>query len=108
MFNTFLTPKISYRLSPNKSKNIFNEDRRVDINNVNSFNRVGKDDMIEGGQSLTLSNNYKITKKNGNDLLSLDLATVFRDKEDLDLPKTSTIGNKQSNIFGNFTWGISV
>ena len=104
LFNTFLTPKISYRLSPNKSKNIFNEDRRVDINNVNSFNRVGKDDMIEGGQSLTLSNNYKITKKNGDDLLSLDLATVFRDKEDLDLPKTSTIGNKQSNIFGNFNY----
>ena len=38
--------------------------------------------MIEGGQSLTLSNNYKITK-NGDDLLSLDLATVFRDDEDL-------------------------
>ena len=104
MFNTFLTPKISYRFSPNKSKNIFNEDRRVDINNVNSFNRVGKNDMVEGGQSLTLSNNYKITNKDGTDLLSLDLATVLRDDEDLDLPKTSTIGNKQSNLFGNFNY----
>tara|TARA_Y100000590_G_scaffold462035_1_gene625130 strand:- start:3655 stop:6051 length:2397 start_codon:yes stop_codon:yes gene_type:complete len=103
-FNTFFTPKISYRFSPNKSKNVFNEDRKININNVNSFNRIGLEDMVEGGQSVTLSTNYKVAKKEGLELLTFDLATVFREKEDLDLPKTSTLGNKQSDIIGNINY----
>ena len=60
--------------------------------------------MVEGGQSVTLSTNYKVAKKEGLELLTFDLATVFREKEDLDLPKTSTLGNKQSDIIGNINY----
>ena len=40
MYNSFLTPNLSYRFSPNMTKNISGKDRRLDISNINSFNRV--------------------------------------------------------------------
>ena len=101
LFDSFFTPKISFRYSPNKTRNIKDEDLRIDINSVNSFNRIGKNDAVEGGQSVTLKTDYKITSKEHNELFSLGFATVFRDDEDDHLPTTSTIGKKQSNYFGN-------
>ena len=77
-------------------------DRRIDINNVFSNNRIGENDAIEGGQSLTLGSEYKISDKiSKDDYLFFSLASVFSDQENLDLPITSTIGNKSSDIFGN-------
>ena len=43
--------------------------------------------MIEGGQSVTLNTNYKITNKDHGELFNLGIATVFRDDEDDHLPK---------------------
>ena len=102
-FNNFLTPIASFRASPNKTKNIKNEDRRVDSNNVFSLNRVGNNDTVEGGYSLTVGNEYMISDKNKNELALFKLATVYRAEVDEDLPLQTTIGNKSSDIFGNLT-----
>ena len=101
LFDSFFTPKISFRYSPNKTRNFKDEDLRIDVSNVNSFNRLGATDAVEGGQSVTLNTDYKITNKEYSELFSLGIATVFRDNEDDHLPTTSTIGKKQSNYFGN-------
>jgi len=98
----YLTPILQLRYSPNKTKNIRNSDRRIDINNIYSFDRIGSTSTVEGGQSITLGSGYKRTDKNDNKLISLDLATVFRDETNEDLPTKSTIGNKSSDIVGNF------
>ncbi len=104
-YNDFLTPKVSLMFSPNKTKNMLDEDRRIDINNIFSFDRIGRDDAVEGGQSLTIGTEYKKTNKTNNrDLFSLNLGTVFRDEHNHDLPKKSTIGNKASDIVGNLTF----
>ena len=101
-FVDYLTPILQLRYSPNKTKNIRNSDRRIDINNIYSFDRIGSTSAVEGGQSITLGSGYRRTDKNGNQLLGLDLATVFRDEINEDLPTKSTIGNKSSDIVGNF------
>ena len=101
-FVDYLTPILQLRYSPNKTKNIRNSDRRIDINNIYSFDRIGSSSAVEGGQSVTLGSGYRRTDKNGNKLLGLDLATVFRDEINEDLPTKSTIGNKSSDIVGNF------
>ncbi len=101
LFDSFFTPKIAFRYSPNKTRNMKDDDLRIDFTNVNSFNRIGKDDAVEGGQSITLNTDYKITSKEHDELFSLGLATVFRDDKDDHLPTTSTIEKKQSNYFGN-------
>ena len=97
----YLTPILQLRYSPNKTKNIRGDDRRIDINNIYSFDRIGSSTTVEGGQSITLGSGYRRTDKNDNQLLGLDLATVFRDEINEDLPTKSTIGNKSSDIVGN-------
>ena len=100
-FNSFLTPKISMRYSPSPTKNISSADQRLNLNNIFSLERVGGNDSMEGGQSLTIGNEYKRTNKQNQEQLSINLATVFRDKANVDLPVKSTMNKTQSDIVGN-------
>ena len=104
-FSNFLSPKISLRYSPNKTKNLINEDRRLDLNNIFSLNRLSLFDTIETGESASLGLTYKINNNlNNNISLETGLAQVFRMEENTDLPSNSTIGDKSSNIFGNLNF----
>lgn len=100
-FNYF-TPTFSLMYSPNKTKNITNENRRIDFNNIFSFNRIGKNDAVEGGQSITIGSAYSRANKENEEFLNFGLATVIRNKKDEDLPITSTLNDKISNVVGNF------
>jgi len=103
-YNNFLTPILSTRYSPNKSKNIQNNDVFIDYNNIFSLNRIAANDTIEGGQSITIGNEFKTLDKLDNELLSFNLATVFRDKINPDLPLTSKLGNTSSDIVGELNF----
>ena len=76
----------------------------IDFNNIYSINRIGSDETLEGGQSLTIGSEFKLDnlKKNNktNEVLKLNLATSFRDEENEKLPTKSTLGKKMSNIIG--------
>lgn len=100
---SILTPKFSARYSPNKSKNKSQEDRTVDLNNIFSINRIGFSDTVEGGQSITLGSEYALNRNTDNNekILSVSLASVLRDKKNGKLPINTTIGKKNSDIFGN-------
>ena len=101
-FDSMLKPKASIRFSPTETKNMSNSDRRISIDNIFANNRIAENDSIEGGQSLTLGTEYILTdKKNDNDYFLFNIATVLRDKENLDLPKNSTLGQKLSDIIGS-------
>ena len=100
-FNSFLTPKISMRYSPNPTKNINSSGQKLNLNNIFSLGRVGTNDSIEGGQSLTIGNEYRRTNKENQGQLLINLATVYRDKENVDLPIKSTMTKTQSDIVGN-------
>jgi len=108
-FNNYLTPKLSLRYSPNSMKNLRSEDRRIDVNNIFSLNRIGYSGTVESGQSLTIGGEYlKSRKINDNeeneyptDLLKLSLATVFRDEVNENMPTTSSLGEKSSDIVGH-------
>ena len=101
-FNSILSPIISARYSPNQNKNLSESDRLIDYNNIFSINRIGSDENVEGGQSITIGNEYKVYDKenNENEIFSLNLATMFRDEEDIKLPKSSTLGNEKSDVVG--------
>jgi len=105
-FNNYLTPKISLRYSPTQMKNLKNEDRRIDINNIFSLDRIGFANTVESGQSLTVGAEYKKSRKEkeGNtskDVFELSLATAFRDEINEDIPTSSSLGNKSSDIVGH-------
>ena len=63
IYDRFLKPSLSLRFSPNNTKNISTADRVVNINNINSFNRLSISDGVEGGQSLTAGLDYKLKSK---------------------------------------------
>ena len=100
-FNSFLTPKISVRYSPNPTKNISTGGQKLNVNNIFSLERVGTNDSVEGGQSLTIGNEYRRTNKENKELFSINLATVYRDRANVDLPVKSTMNKTQSDIVGN-------
>jgi LPS-assembly protein len=101
-FDSILSPIFSARYSPNKSKNIKNDDRLIDYNNIFSLNRIGTDETVEGGQSITFGNEFAIYDKNKNDieLFSLNLATSVRDQENDKLPINSSLNKEMSDIIG--------
>ena len=101
-FKSILSPIISARYSPNKNKDLSKFDRLIDFNNIFSLNRISSDENVEGGQSITIGNEYKVYDKENdeNEIFSLNLATMFRDEEDIKLPKSSTLGNEKSDVVG--------
>ena len=102
-FLSKLTPTISARYSPNQSRNKSKDDRVMDVNNIFSLNRIGFSDTVEGGQSITIGNEYSIfnNKNDNKKILSVNLATSIRDVENKNLPINSTLGKKNSDIFGS-------
>ena len=96
------TPKISLMYSPNKSKNLSLDELRIDSTNIFSLNRIANNQTIEGGASLTYGSIFsKVNKETNLDTLNFELSSVLRINENLDLPTSSTIGKKMSDIFGN-------
>jgi LPS-assembly protein len=82
-------------------RNLKNEKRKIDINNIFAVNRIGFDDTVEPGQSLTIGAEYKKTSnKNDYTPIKFNLATVFRDSAVENMPLTSSLGNKSSDVIG--------
>ena len=101
-YNYLFTPKISLRMSPFNMKNYSDANREINTNNIFDNNRIGMNDSFEEGKSLTIGLNYK--KENFENLdkfLEFDIATIFRDEVEDNLPTKSNLNKKTSNIFGS-------
>ncbi len=101
-YSTTLTPILVGKFNPQENKNISNESRIIDYSNIYSIDRISSTGVIEGGESLTFGNEFKLYNKLdlSEELLSINLATSVRADENFDLPKSSFLGQKTSNIIG--------
>ena len=96
------TPKVALMYSPNKSKNLSSDNRRMDTSNIYSLNRIANNETVEGGASLTYGTIFNKTNKETNqDALNFEIASLLRINENPDLSTSSTIGKKMSDVFGN-------
>ena len=98
----YLEPKVSFRYNPSNMINHSDTNRKIDINNLFDINRLGLEDTLESGANLTLGLNYK--KENINDInkyFEFKIGTIFRDEENTNIPASSGIVRKKTNIFGN-------
>ncbi len=100
----YLTPLASLRLSPNNTKNIKDLDRPVNYNSIFSLDRFGQNDLVEGGGSLTIGLEYSNRNKNNREIINISLANVLRPSKNEDLPLNNSIGEKRSDIIGNFNF----
>jgi len=104
-----LTPKISFRLNPgNNMDNYSGTSRNINADNIYDINRLGLSNDFEAGKSLTLGLDYKFDQLENNELedtkdkyLELKLATVFRDQNENNIPTSSTINRKNSDLFAS-------
>ena len=104
-----LTPKISLRINPgNNMDNYSNRSANITASNVFNMNRLGISNDFEAGRSLTLGFDYKFDQleddesENTKDkYFAVKLATVVRDEFENDIPISSTINGKNSDIFGS-------
>ena len=103
-YMNFLIPKLALRFSPNDSKNLKDENRLLTSDNIFSLNRIGFNETIEGGGSLTLGVNYEKKSKKKGHLFDAKIATVFRDELNENLPTSSTLGKKQSDYVGELRY----
>ncbi len=107
-FSNSLIPKISLRYNPTDMKDYSNTDVYIDTNNIFSLNRLSISDSYESGQSLTVGVDYKKeTIDDINKFFEFNLATVLRDVKQDTVPTQSTLGEKQSNLFGKANYGLS-
>ena len=78
-------------------KNHSTDERKITPSNIFSINRLGINDSLESGNSLTLGIDYKRQNKTDNDkYLELKLATVFRDDLETNIPTQTTLNQKNA------------
>ena len=80
------------------------------FNSLNIFNsnRLGVDDTLETGRSLTLGLDFKKESLlDPNKFFEIKLASVLRDKEEIFIPEKSTLNKKNSNLFGSVSNNFS-
>ena len=103
-FDKMITPKISLRYNPNKTKNKTDDIRQINYSNIFDLNRLSFSDTLEGGESLTFGGKYSINDKLNNELFLAEIANVIRIEEDENIPESSSIGQKNSNIVSSFAF----
>ena len=103
-----LLPKISLRINPGDMKDHSTDERKITPSNIFNINRLGINDSLESGSSLTLGINYKKENKNNLDkFIDFKLASVFRDSIETNIPSQTTLNKKNSNIFGSIDYSLS-
>jgi LPS-assembly protein len=107
-----ITPRISFRINPANNMNDYSTtSKSVDYGNIFDVNRLGISDY-EAGRSLTLGLGYKLDsmeldenqnkdKEIKDKYIEFNLATVLRDQIEKEIPSSSTINRKSSNLFGS-------
>ena len=103
-YTSNLKPQMTIKFSPNKTKNLKDDDVRLDISNIYTIDRIGSADDVEEGTSLTYGFEYIKTDNSNTKIISANIANVLRINESKNLPTQSGLGNKTSDVVGNLSY----
>ena len=104
-YQNILNPKISFKISPDHTKNKKDSFTRLDVNNVYGLNRLASSDSLEGGFSITYGNEFKrIDRASLRENLVFKIANNMRFEDNEDLPTNNQMGSKTSNFFGEILY----
>ena len=102
--NDYLKPIASLRYSPNNTKNISSKDLRLSYDNIFALNRIGTNEIVEGGKSLSLGIEYENRNKNNEKLFNLSLANSISDRANNNLPSKTKLNEERTDIVGKFSF----
>tara|TARA_B100001057_G_C22867799_1_gene957343 strand:+ start:1431 stop:3815 length:2385 start_codon:yes stop_codon:yes gene_type:complete len=104
-YQNIINPKISFKISPDHTKNISDNFTRIDVNNVFGLNRLASDDTLEGGLSIAYGSEFKrVSKIDSRENLVFKIANNTRIDKNEDLPTNNQMGLKTSNFFGEISY----
>ncbi len=104
-FNYTLTPKFSLNFSTPHTKDVRKEDAKINYDNIYDINRLGLDEINEGGISATYGYEYtKTNRTNLNQQIKFGFANNLRLEENKDLPTNTNLGDKVSDFVGLFEY----
>ena len=108
---SFLTPIASLRYSPNPGLNQKNEKINISYNDLFLMDRINNKTNEQGFAS-TLGLEFLNKSKNNKDLAKMGVGINFRDKVDKDIPLSTSLGKKTSDLIGysgiNITENLSL
>ena len=100
----YLKPIAAFRYSPNNTKNISNKDVRLDYNNIFSHNRIGTNEIVEGGRSLSMGLEYEKRNIINRKIIGFNIANSISDKKNDNLPTKSKLNKTRSDFVGNLSY----
>ena len=104
-FNHTLTPKLALNLSLPHTKDLSKDNAKINYDNIYDINRLGLDEINEGGFSATYGYEYtKIDKSSFDQKIKFGFANNLRFQENKDLPANSNLGDKTSDFVGLFEY----
>ena len=103
-YNNTFKPMISFKFSPNNTKNMRNTNRRVNANNIFNIDRIAADDTVEGGASITYGAEFSKTNKLDKEIVGAKIANILRVSADNHLPRNNNQGNKTSDFVGTLDY----
>ncbi len=100
----YLEPIVAIRYSPNNTKNISDKDIRLDYNNIFSLNRIGTNEIVEGGKSISIGLEYEKRNLQDNKIIAFNIANSISDKKNDNLPTKSKLNETRSDFVGNLSY----
>jgi LPS-assembly protein len=105
-----LTPKFLLRYAPGHMRKI--EGGKLNYGNLFNLNKLNEFDTIEPGLSTSVGFEYKKNKLNesneiGDKLLSLSVGQVINAKENMDIPSSTSLDQRFSDIVGEAKYNIN-
>ena len=105
-----LTPKFLLRYSPGQMRNV--ENGRLNYGNLFNINKVNELDIVEPGLSTSVGFEYKKNKLDESNLtsdevMSFAVGQVISEKENMDIPASSSLDQRFSDVVGEAKYNIS-
>ncbi len=100
----YLKPIIALKYSPNSTKNISDKDVKLNYDNIFALNRIGSNEIVEGGKSISLGLEYEKRDLKDNKIFGFNIANSIRDKKNDSLPTKSTLNKARSDFVGNLSY----
>jgi len=101
---SYLKPIVALRYSPNNTKNISDKDIRLDYNNIFSLNRIGTNEIVEGGKSASVGLEYEKINLEGKKIIGFNIANSISDKKNDNLPTKSKLNETRSDFVGKLSY----
>jgi len=97
----YLKPIFSARYSPNGNDNMSGKNTSLNFDNVFSLNRIGTNDQVESGKSLSIGLQFSKENLDNEKIIDINIANVIKDEKDPNLPTKTKLNETRSDIFGN-------